>query len=144
MPLPPVIWDLKVGFCSPSPELQPSKCPDHFLCHKQSTKATACLIKTKKVYRRMYPRSIPHTSQWDASYFCLEKKKKKVGEEVWVGRGGWRWSDGISNGSIITVRFTFWQKISRPCTPGGVSLAERSWLEAIRRGRAFNNTDAAV
>lgn len=27
------------------PELQPSKCPDHSPCHKQSTKATVCLIK---------------------------------------------------------------------------------------------------
>lgn len=37
------------------PEPQPSKCPDHFLCHKQFTKATMCLIKKTRFTREYIP-----------------------------------------------------------------------------------------
>lgn len=37
------------------PELQPSKCPDHSLCHKQSAEATMYLIKKTRFTREYIP-----------------------------------------------------------------------------------------
>lgn len=88
MHFPTVIRDLKVVvffFSTPSPELETSKCPDHFLCHKQSTKATTCLIKTKKVYPRMYH---PQRSTYIPMRCILFLQQgKKIGEQLGGGGG---------------------------------------------------------
>lgn len=84
-----------------------------------------CLIKKDKVYPRIYPSSVPHTFQWDASYFCWKTE-----------------SDGISNGSIIIVCFSFWQKISSRSS----RWSKLVWVELIRgnqqRDYTFNSIDA--
>lgn len=58
---------------------QPPKCPDHFPCHKQSTKATARLIKTKKGCPRTYPPqpSAIHPNEMHLISAAAREKKKQ-------------------------------------------------------------------
>lgn len=110
-----------------SPELQPSKCPDHFRCQLQTTKATMCLIKKDKVYPRLYP---PQRFTYISMRCILFLWPKE--------------SDGISNGSIIMVCFSFWQKISSRSS----RWSRPAWAELIRgnqkRECTFNNIDAGA
>lgn len=109
------------------PELQPSKCPDHSLCHKQSTKATVCLIK-KTGFTREYIPTAFHIHFNEMHLISVVKRE----------------SDGISNGSIIMVCFSFWQKISSRSS----RWSKLGWAELIRgnqrREYTFNNIDATA
>lgn len=110
-----------------SPEPQPSKCPDHFRCQLQTAKATTCLIKKDKVYPRLYP---PQRFTYISMRCILFLRPKE--------------SDGISNGSIIMVCFSFWQKISSRSS----RWSRPAWAELIRgnqkRECTFNNIDAGA
>lgn len=110
-----------------SPEPQPSKCPDHFRCQLQTTKATVCLIRKDKVYPRLYP---PQHFTYISMRCILFLWPKE--------------SDGISNGSIIMVCFSFWQKISSRSS----RWSRPAWTELIRgnqrRECTFNNIDAGA